>query len=181
MYFVKSSEHQLYYTRKLRYFVQFFDFIPEIRDRRGTLIPPSELKVIAVPKAEYKEYLLAILNSSLFFWFFCVHSDVRNVNRREISLFPCSLDQIDQNIGRQLISVAPRLMGDFRRNAKHLKSHYKDKGELTIESFQPRLSKSIIDEIDWALQKHYALTDEELDFIVNYDIKYRLGSDADEE
>ena len=42
-------------------------------------------------------------------------------------------------------------------------------------------SKSIIDEIDKVLAKHYGLTEEELDFIINYDIKYRMGSDDDEE
>ncbi|MBA3248016.1 MAG: hypothetical protein H0T63_08030 [Pyrinomonadaceae bacterium] len=34
----------------------------------------------------------------------------------------------------------------------------------------------IIDEIDRVLAKHYGFTDEELDFIINYDIKYRMGS-----
>ena len=31
------------------------------------------------------------------------------------------------------------------------------------------------DEIDRILAKHYGFTDEELDFIINYDIKYRTG------
>jgi hypothetical protein len=31
------------------------------------------------------------------------------------------------------------------------------------------------------LQKHYDFTDEELDFIINYDIKYRMGRDAGDE
>jgi len=31
------------------------------------------------------------------------------------------------------------------------------------------------------LARHYGFTAEELDFIVNYDIKYRLGADADED
>ena len=39
-----------------------------------------------------------------------------------------------------------------------------------------------MDEIDRVLAKHYGFTDEELDFIINYDIKYRMGRDsADEE
>mgnify|MGYP007101952913 FL=1 len=38
-----------------------------------------------------------------------------------------------------------------------------------------RLSKLIIDEIDKVLAKHYGFTDEELDYIINYDIKYRMG------
>ena len=36
-------------------------------------------------------------------------------------------------------------------------------------------SKLIIDEIDELLAKHCGFTEEELDFIINYDIKYRLG------
>ena len=31
-------------------------------------------------------------------------------------------------------------------------------------------------EIDRVLAKHYGFTDEELDFIINYDIKYRMGN-----
>ena len=36
----------------------------------------------------------------------------------------------------------------------------------------------IIDEIDGVLAEHYGFTDEELDFIINYDIKYRMGGAA---
>jgi hypothetical protein len=43
-------------------------------------------------------------------------------------------------------------------------------------------SKTIIDEIDTVLAKHYGFTPEELDYIINYDIKYRMGgADAGEE
>ncbi len=37
----------------------------------------------------------------------------------------------------------------------------------------------VSDEIDGALAKHYGFTDEELDFIINYDIKYRMGQDME--
>jgi hypothetical protein len=46
---------------------------------------------------------------------------------------------------------------------------------LTVQCIIPKLSKAIIDEIDAALAEHYVFTDEELDFIINYDIKYRMG------
>jgi len=48
-------------------------------------------------------------------------------------------------------------------------------GELTIQCLFPSRSKPIIDEIDRVLAQHYGFTDEELDFIINYDIKYRVG------
>jgi hypothetical protein len=43
------------------------------------------------------------------------------------------------------------------------------------------VEKPIIDEIDRVLARHYGFTDEELDFIINYDIKYRMGRDAESE
>ena len=41
------------------------------------------------------------------------------------------------------------------------------------------LSKSGVDEIDRVLAAHYGFTDEELDFIINYDINYRMGRDVE--
>jgi hypothetical protein len=41
--------------------------------------------------------------------------------------------------------------------------------------------KKTIDAIDQMLAKGFGLTGPELDFIVNYDIKYRLGADADDD
>jgi len=49
---------------------------------------------------------------------------------------------------------------------------------MRIQCTYPKLSKPIIDEIDRALARHYGLSDEELDFIINYDIKYRMGASA---
>ncbi len=37
--------------------------------------------------------------------------------------------------------------------------------------------KELFDEIDEFLAKHYGFTEEELDFIINYDIKYRMGDE----
>ena len=54
------------------------------------------------------------------------------------------------------------------------------KSGLLIESVDSRLTKPVIDEIDGMLAKHYGFTDEELDFIINYDIKYRMGQDEAE-
>jgi hypothetical protein len=39
----------------------------------------------------------------------------------------------------------------------------------------------IVGEIDKKLAKHYGFTEEELDFIINYDIKYRMGSELEGE
>ena len=36
-------------------------------------------------------------------------------------------------------------------------------------------------EIDYVLAQHYGFTEEELDFIINYDIKYRMGDELEAE
>ena len=46
---------------------------------------------------------------------------------------------------------------------------------------EPSTEEQIIDEIDKVLAKHYGFTEEELDFIINYDIKYRMGDELNEE
>jgi hypothetical protein len=40
-------------------------------------------------------------------------------------------------------------------------------------------TKPIIDRIDSLLVQHYGFTHEELDFIINYDIKYRMGKELE--
>ena len=54
-------------------------------------------------------------------------------------------------------------------------------GVVVQKQYYVRKSKYIIDEIDKALAKHYGFTEEELDFIINYDIKYRMGDELNEE
>ena len=54
-------------------------------------------------------------------------------------------------------------------------------GKATVQQFYVSKSKPIIDQIDSLLAPHYGFTHEELDFIINYDIKYRMGRDSDSE
>jgi len=53
----------------------------------------------------------------------------------------------------------------------------KTRGKVSTYIYQKKQSKLIIDEIDKVLAVHYGFTEAELDFIINYDIKYRMGKD----
>ena len=70
---------------------------------------------------------------------------------------------------------AKNLMHDYNSNSVRKKTEYKTTGIVIYDEFFPRRSKPIIDQIDCVLAQHYGFTDEELDFIINYDIKYRMG------
>jgi hypothetical protein len=43
------------------------------------------------------------------------------------------------------------------------------------DSLCENTGKPIIDQVDKVLAMYFGFTDEELDFIINYDIKYRMG------
>lgn len=80
----------------------------------------------------------------------------------------------------KICHLSRQLMEDLRQNSEMRKMAYPAVGILTIQCTYPRYSKTLIDEIDRVLAKHYGFTEEELDFIIDYDIKYRMGKDNGE-
>lgn len=180
-FLTRRSKQIVYYTRKVRYFVQFFLTIPKILNAKGATVPPSELKQLAFHTVGERDAAVAALNSNLWFWFFNAYSDVRNVNRREIEMFPIDLPTAVRDHGSELSALSAELMADFQEHSVMTQINYARHGVLTIQVFQPRASKNVIDRVDRLLAKLYGLTDEEADFIVNYDIKYRLGQEFETE
>ena len=178
-YYEQKSKFPIYYTRKARYFVQFFNFIPDIFDGAGSRLEPTELKVLYFNSKSRRDAVLALLNSSLFFWFFSINSDVRNLNRREIDLFPCSLKNMCKSDISTLGTLGRTLTRDYVAHSELQTSNYKNYGIRMVQTFQPRESKPIIDKIDRATAAHYGFSDEETDFIINYDIKYRMGQESE--
>lgn len=77
---------------------------------------------------------------------------------------------------RLSVRLEEDLIANSARNTIRTKA-----GDVTYQEFYSKLSKPIIDDIDRVLAQHYGLTDEELDFIINYDIKYRMGASEEEE
>jgi hypothetical protein len=82
---------------------------------------------------------------------------------------------------RELCSLARALMDDIKANSRIVAMNYKQHGELRIQCTFPKYSKAIIDRIDCVLGRHFGMTPDEIDFIINYDIKYRMGSDGAED
>ena len=167
-YSVISRHSAIYYTRKLSHFVQILNFIPLIYDSSGNRRNPSELKEIWFENEDAANATLGFLNSSLFSWLITIHSDCRNLNKREIEM--ARFDLTEEQHLTQLAAIAEELMVDIDSNSCMLQQ-----GKLTIQATYPRKSKIILDKLDKVLRKHYGFTDEELDFIINYDIKYRMG------
>ncbi len=121
---------------------------------------------------------MALLNSNLFYSWFVTYSDVYHCGREIILDFPCDIAELTEGLGGSLKDLKDELMDDLRKHSVRRAVPYKATGLVEYDEFYPRHSKPIIDQIDRLLAKHYGFTEEELDFIINYDIKYRVGRDS---
>jgi len=120
-----------------------------------------------------RDIIISNLNSSLYFWYYVMHSDARTNNPSDLKNFPLDQDVFRKNLKKNLIELCKILMNDLQKNSIIQTANYRT-GDVKYQQFLPAKSKAIIDEIDKVLAKHYGFTEEELDFIINYDIKYRM-------
>ena len=122
-----------------------------------------------------RDVFIALFNSSLFWWYYTVTFDTFNLKDYMLFGFRFSYPQ-DPALLAALREHSVQLMTDFRKNARHLKR--RKTGSYTIYAGK---SKAIIDGIDCLLAQHYSFTSEERDFILNYDIKYRMSTHTNTE
>ena len=153
----------------------FFPYFKSERDGEGIT---TQLKQLTFNTPERVKIASCLINSSLFFIWWIVNSDCYHLNKPEIANFHYSEIESDNN---ELVELSDCLQKDMLNNSVRRVYNYKTSGRVEYDEFYMKLSKPIIDEIDKVLAKHYGFTEEELDFIINYDIKYRMGEELNEE
>ena len=171
----KNSENTVYYriTGGL-YWKVFTDFAPfySLNGVPGSSTRESTFKLSA---KKHIRSTVATLSSNLFWWWYTVTSNLRDLNPIDWQRFPVPRAVLDD---RRIASLGTKYLADLKRNDYRLERYQKTKGTTMTQAFKVSKSKAIIDQIDAALASHYDLTDEELDFIVNYDLKYRMSTDG---
>jgi hypothetical protein len=118
----------------------------------------------------------AILSSNLFFWFYQIMSNNLDLKTYEIASFGLPSKMINNDKISELESIYSIYLKDIEKNVKIRQT----KKYANIDSFREyKISKSkhIIDKIDLAIQDSYGLTDEEINFIINYDLKFRTDDE----
>lgn len=173
-----SHGKSIYFHNAPQYWIRATDFIPYFwNEVEGKKISSHVKKVLI--KKEYYIQSIAILNSSIFYWWYIINSNCRDLTSREIDNFPMG-DLIPDRLLLPLKGLVKKLMIDLKRNSIRKHTLYKSTGKVVFDEFYPKHSKHIIDAIDSLLAKHYCLSQEELDFIINYDIRFRMGGEEEE-
>ena len=181
--FINSfSSYKLYYFRAVQYWFKILDREP-IFEEDGVHKTTGEMKPLYFDTEDKCKATIAILSSSLFFLHYIIWSSCQVVNRRDFNFF-IDFNSLEDNNLEHLVRLSEALQQDYQQNSHVIKRNYSKKGRnFTMEKqhFFIKFSKPIIDEIDKVLARHYGFTEEELDFIINYDIKYRMGDELNKE
>ncbi len=111
----------------------------------------------------------------MFYWRYIAYTDCRNLTKSFIDNFPCPSSLATDNV---LTNIGQVLFNDYDQNCLRKDTYYKTTGRNVIYyEYYPKLSKTKINEIDNNLASHFGFTEEQLDFIINFDIKYRIGEE----
>lgn len=131
----------------------------------------SHYKLVRV-RSRAHAVCLCLLNSQLFYWYWITHSNCMDVVQREVLRLPvfdleAAQDSVYRPLSDQLLACyADNAVVRRRRGARI----WVDETNFVVSEARP-----ILDAIDRALASDYGLDDAELDFILHYDIQYRLG------
>ncbi|NCP29861.1 MAG: hypothetical protein GW867_07555 [Armatimonadetes bacterium] len=173
-----GSGHRINYHRSPVFWIRSMDFEPHFSSAtkaRST----DHLKDLWFASEVDAKRCGAILNSTLFYFWFTVQGNCRNVAGPDIDAFP--IGDMDMPALAPAEAVFGRLMADLKHHSRTRVYNYAHSGRVEYQEFYPDRSKPILDQIDCLLAEHYGFTDEELDFIINYDLKYRMGRGGGED
>lgn len=126
--------------------------------------------------SKYANAIACILSSNLSFWFYQIYSDNLNWKSYEIENFAIP-NMNDENVS-VLEELYARYLKDVEKNANVRTSSGKSTYKVaSFKEYKIVKSKKIIDEIDDYIGPLYGLTQEEIDFVKNYELEFRMLGD----
>ena len=188
--YAAKDEEKIWYHNAPRYWIHAHpeEYLPKIEYYSGykkdnmNEITPQELKETKV-SSHYKAiavnskhaYIVnGLLNSSLFYWWFVVWSDGRDLLAQHITSFPLNLDVFPPDLEKQIQKLVEELMESYENNS-NVKLNLRSGGKycIRIKEIIPKKSKAIIDQIDDIFADYFDFTSKEKEFIKTFDLKFR--------
>lgn len=184
MYLVKDGVKVWYYNAP-QYWIHAHteEYLPKVEyyhnDDWHNNKPPYKIEVSSHYKslgfdADTAIIINGLLNSSLFYWWFVIWSDGRDLLSQHITSFPINPILFKKEQIASLKQLVDALMQSYEKNS-NIKVNVRSGGYLIkIKEIIPKKSKEIIDRIDDIFGEYYGLSKEELEFIKNFDIEFRM-------
>ncbi len=171
-----DSKWSMYYQEACRYWVKAISGTPFFK-RNGERIEPPHGRTIHFVSKRASCFATCLLNSSLFYWLYSSMCDCEHINDSFVREFPipAQWERIDWE------KLSGRLRESLTSHAKRKKIVTKQGHTIEYDEMNAMESKSLIDEIDASLATAFELSAEELEFVINYDLKYRIGNESVED
>ena len=130
-------------------------------------------------KCRYTDIIGLILSSSYFYFYQQVYTDGLNIKRSEIENYPLPpLESIKEEQKLKLENLYQRYLVDIEKNASIRQTSASSTHHIeSFKEYKIVRSKAIIDEIDDNIGPLYGLTQEEIDFIRNYELEFRMAGE----
>jgi hypothetical protein len=171
-----DSKWSMYYQEACRYWVKAIEGAPFFM-RNGQRIEPPHGRTIDFTSQAAASFATCVLNSSLFYWLYSAMCDCEHINDSFVREFP-----IPHNWNQDdWCALSAKLMRSLKENSLRKIISTKQGHKVEYDEINAVESKSVIDEIDSALAAVFSLSSNELDFVMNYDLKYRVGSEKEQE
>ncbi|GHF60395.1 hypothetical protein HNQ07_004233 [Deinococcus metalli] len=177
-----SGDNGNFYAHRIaRYFIKSTCYIPFFRNEKDGIKRSDDYKQYKADSSKSARIMSAIVNSSLFYLYWRMMYDGYHCGKENIESFPISIRNLSDYQRDLLFEASEEIDASYQRNSKRKKVVYKSTGEVEYDEFEAKKSKESFDKVDFILANVYNFSTGELDYIINYDIKYRLGADAEGE
>ena len=170
------TEHRIYY--KITGVSHWFTFTtsPPKFWRDGKEGSSTRENSVCFSSPLVRDTAFCLLWSTLHFWLYQARTNCRDFNPSDLESVP--IPQSVANGVPDFQGLALQITNWLQKTSDVRAATYSIGGAVQYQRFRPGGTKPIIDDIDKVLAEHYGFTDEELDFIINYDIKYRMGREG---
>ena len=129
-------------------------------------------------KSEWRNVVACALSSSLAFWFYQVYSNNLSWSTYDIFDFTIPVKEITSKQKVQIEELYKRYITDIEKNVNTRNVSVESKYTMDVfKEYKIVRSKAIIDEIDDYIGPLYGLTQEEVDFIKNYELEFRMAGE----
>ena len=170
------TEHRIYYkiTGVNRWFT--FTTSPPRFWRDGIEGSSTRENSVCFPNPLIRDTAFCLLWSTFHYWLYQARTNCRDFNPSDLETIPIP-DSIADGVCL-LQESAHQIISCLEETSDIQAATYNIGGAVEYQRFSPASAKPFIDNVDRMLAEHYGFTDEELDFIINYDIKYRMGREG---
>jgi hypothetical protein len=172
-----NTRHFVFYQEATEYWVKATVGLPYYA-RNGTVAAPAHGRYLYFDHDDTVRWVCATMHSSLFFVYFTAFSDCFHLSDNLVRAFPVPKTLVED---KRMAELGKQLMEALQGTAERKTIQTRDGYRIAYDEYYGWKAKAIIDQIDRVLGKHFGFTEEELDFIINYDIKFRMGQNGDQE